>query len=256
MNGRQTITSHTKWDEQFRRVGWFIPPYASTGWIHSVSALIERSGSTFDQTHLQEVLARLFTPDIVSTMVLNRYPHTPVIMDYQEIIAESAEAHFLKLDHIAATGLVPVVEGVGRKLAKVNGVEHDHVKTTFYNLAEHCRTRVVDCQIGGVPEIMSMLDSFTFFTKEFLFSRSDKYLLDDGTNRNGLAHGAFSDSDFGSPLNFYKIMSAINFLTFISALYHGGSGFVPDHTANSQALATHYDRLSKIAETKPAGSVK
>ncbi len=246
------VGSHPHWEKQFGRVGWFIPPYAGAVWLNTVVKIIEQTADKFGQADLQNILAMLFTPSHLASMVLHRYPKIPVVKEYQAIIAESAEAHFLRLDHIAATGLVPVVEGIGRKLAKSNGVEHRYVGKTFHDLAEHCKHHVITRRIGEVPEIVSMLDSFASYTKEFLFTHTDDYALDDGTNRHGMTHGLFGDSEYGSPLNFYKIISAVNFLTFTSSLYHGGSGFVPDETDESKRLAAHYEQLSRIAETKPA----
>jgi hypothetical protein len=247
------VGSHPHWEKQVGRVGWFIPPYASTGWLDTVVKIIEQTGEKFDQADLQNILAMLYTSSNLASMVLNRYPKIPVVNEYKVIIAESAEAHFLRLDHIAAAGLVPVVEGIGRKLAKSNGVDNGSVSKTFCALAEHCKNHVITRQIGAVSEIVTMLDSFASFTKEFLFTSSPKYTLEDGTNRHGMTHG-FCDTEYGSPLNFYKIISAVNFLTFISSLYYGGSGFVPDDTDESKRLALYYEQLSQIAKIKPVGS--
>ncbi len=245
------VGSLLRYEEEFRRVGWFIPPYVTMGWLGQAASSIKKKGNVFSQTDLQNILSLLFSPEHLAGMVLNRYPKVVVVRDYQEIIAESIEAHFLRLDHISAAGLVPVVEGIGRKLAQKNGVEDKNVRKTFYKLAEHCKQNVTTNQIGAVSEIVSMLNSYVFFLTEFLFTHTDNYALDDGTNRNGIAHGLFSDKEFGSPLNFYKIITAVDFLTFISSIYNGGSFFAPDETAESRQLAIYYKQLSRIAELKP-----
>ncbi len=106
---------------------------------------------------------------------------------------------------------------------------------------------VTDKGIGDIGEILSMLESFEMFLSKVLFVNTDDYAFTDGTNRHGMAHGLFADAAFGSPVNFYKILTAINFLTFMSALYYGGSGFVPDETPQSKELARHYHALRLTA---------
>jgi hypothetical protein len=85
-----------------------------------------------------------------------------------------------------------------------------------------------------------------------LFVNTKHYNLTDGTNRHGMTHGDYADKDFGSPLNFYKIITAINSLTFISSLYYGGSGFVPDDTVQSTQLAQYYRTLNRVALERPS----
>ena len=82
-----------------------------------------------------------------------------------------------------------------------------------------------------------MLDSFACFIKDY-FSDSQGYPLTDGTNRNGIAHGAYTDAEYGRPISFYKTIAAVDFLTFVSSLSTSKvSGFVPAHAPQSTALA-------------------
>jgi hypothetical protein len=243
--------SQSRLVEKLHQVGWLIPPYVSVARIHQIASIIEVAGTNFGQQELEQVLSALFTPEILATMVLNRYPQTKVIQDFQTIIGEGVAAHFLKLDHIAASGLVPVVEGATRRLAERQGLEARKFLPTLSALVEHCKTHVRQKRIGAVGEILSMLDSFEMFLSKVLFVNTDDYAFTDGTNRHGMAHGLFADAAFGSPLNFYKILTATNFLTFMSALYYGGSGFVPDETPQSLELARHYHALRQIASGQP-----
>lgn len=55
-------------------------------------------------------------------MVLNRYPNVPIVSEYKESIAEAVSAHFLGLGHVAVAGLIPVVEGIGRRLYEQRGL--------------------------------------------------------------------------------------------------------------------------------------
>lgn len=247
MSTSSKIGSRPYWVEKLHQVGWFIPPFVSSGWIRSVAASIERGGPQFGQPELEQTLGLMFTPESLASMVVNRYPQKPIIKDFQDIIAEGVEAHFLKLDHIAASGLVPVVEGATRRLANAHGIEVQTFKPTFSALVKHCKDHVTENRIGDIGEIISMLESFELFLSKVLFANTEDYSLTDGTNRHGMAHGIFSDKEFGSPLNFYKIITAINFLTFMSSLYYGGSGFAPDETVQSKELARYYRKLGEIA---------
>jgi len=247
------IASQRRLVEKLNQVGWLIPPYVSVARIDRIAATIEAAGASFSQQELENVLGALFTPEILATMVLNRYPQTMVIQEFQAIIGEGVAAHFLKLDHIAASGLVPVIEGVTRRLAEKRGLETRKFMGTLNALVEHCKTHVRDKRIGNVDEITAMLESFEIFLSKVLFVQTDDYAFTDGTNRHGIAHGLFADAAFGSPLNFYKIITSINFLTFMSALYHGGSGFVPDETPQSKELARRYHALRQMALDQQLG---
>ena len=100
----------------FSSVGWFLPPYAAMGFLSTMAAEILRKKNEFSQGDLEQWLALLYGADGLAAMVCSRYPITPVIAEYKETIAESIEAHFLGLHHVAVAGLVPVIEGAGREL--------------------------------------------------------------------------------------------------------------------------------------------
>jgi hypothetical protein len=235
------------WVERLAQVGWFIPPFASMEWIGSVARVIDRERAGFGERELEQLLSWLFTSENLATMVVNRYPRTPVIEEFREIIGEGVAAHFLKLDHIAASGLVPVVEGAMRRLAAKQNVGKEKMLDTVAALVGHCKRHVTEKQIGDVGEIISMLESFEIFASRVLFVNTKKYSFSDGTNRHGMAHGLFADAEFGSPLNFYKIMTAINSLTFICSLYYGGSGFAPAQTEESMRISAYYRALGQFA---------
>lgn len=245
--------------DTLHQVGWIIPPYVGGARISHIAAIIDRSVA-FGPTELERILSAIYSPEMLASMVVDRYPKTPVIEDFQKIIAESVEAHFLKLDHVAASGLVPVVEGATRRLANRNGVEVKNFSTaparprtpaqpgTIENLIAHCKQHVIAKQIGAVGECLSVLESFEMFLSRVLFANTGRqHPFTDGTNRNGMAHAVFADKDFGSPLNFYKVITAVNVLTWMSALYYGGSGFVPNETPQSVEHARYYQLLSNIA---------
>jgi hypothetical protein len=232
-------------ERNFAQVGWFIPPYMQMGKVSDVAAKIEAAGGGFSQADLQQALEIFYEPYGLAAMVLHRYPIVPMIRDYKVTIREAVEAHFLGLDHVAAGGLVPVIEGVGRRLALERNLSDTHIKDVFTSLAADCKNEVIQKNIGAVGEIVSMLDSFRDFTNNVLFVNSKNYPFDDGTNRHGIAHGAYSDADYGSPINFYKVIAAIDFLTFVASFRAHVSWFAPDPTPESFKLSQHYLALKE-----------
>jgi len=176
----------------------------------------------------------------------------PIVSDYKTTIAESIEAHFLGLDHVATGGLIPVIEGAGRKLAAGRGLKSTgSIKDVFKSLATDCRDDSARNRIGAPDEVASMMESFITFTDSYFYANSQSYPLLDNTNRHGIAHGAYGDTEYGAPINFYKTISAIDFLAFVSSLRAGISWFAPDVTPDAMRLASYYDSLKLLRKVKP-----
>jgi hypothetical protein len=229
-------------------VGWFVPPYVGVGLIEIVARAITRAQKEFTEDDLETILASIYSPDRLSAMVTSRYHQMPVVDLYKETIAEAIAAHFSGFHHVAVGGLIPVVEGIGRELARQRGLKaYGAVKTVFGDLLEEAKSDIVNRKIGATQEILDMLDAFLHFLKEYFFKDSQLYSLLDKTNRNGILHGAYKDADYGRPINFYKTISAIDILTFVAMLKTTKmSGFAPSQTPESNALAERYRRLEQI----------
>lgn len=223
-------------------IGWFVPPYVGVGLLETVAHTVTSAQQPFTQGNLEKVLGFIYTPDRLASMVVSRYSQMPVVDLYQETIAEAISAHFSGLRHIAVGGLIPVVEGVGRELSRQRGLKSDGpIKTVFRDLLVEAKADVVKRKIRATQEIVDMLDAFLHFLNEYFFKDSQLYPLLDKTNRHGILHGAYTDADYGGPINFYKTISAIDILTFISMLKTTKmSGFAPSPTPESEALATRY----------------
>jgi hypothetical protein len=237
--------SLTHLERNFTRVGWFIPPYMELGVLSQIAAEIE-GNAQFTQRHLEDALARLYEPLGLATMVLHRYPLAPTIRNYESTICEAVKAHFLGLDHIAAAGLIPVIEGAGRLLASQRGINSRSIREVFTALALDCKTESAAHQIGEPGEVASMMDSFTTFARDSFFAESRSYPFTDGTNRHGILHGAYSDGDFGSPINFYKTIAGVDFLTLVSSFRANLSWLAPTPSPDSLRLAAYYRGLATI----------
>ena len=235
-------------ENSFTRVGWFIPPYMQLGVLNEIAAEIA-AAPQFNQNDLERALARLYEPVGLAAMVLHRYPMTPIIMSYKTTIREAIEAHFFGLDHVAASGLVPVVEGAGRLLASQRGINSRSIKDVFVKLAQDCKTESATRQMGSPEEVASMMDSFAAFTSDGFFANSALYPFTDGTNRHGIAHGAYTDAEYGTPINFYKTIAAADFLTFVSSFKANLSWLAPNPTPDSLRLAAYFRVLRTLRAT-------
>jgi len=222
------------------------------GFLDFVCAGIREKGEAFTQDDLEEMLAHTYSPGNLAAMVTERYPITPFVRDYKAIISEAVQAHFMGLDHLAIGGLMPVIEGVARKLAVDRGVAHDHIRQTFKNLAEDCKREIIEGEIGAVGELVSMFDSFTDFADTKLYIRSEKYPHPDMTNRNGILHGSYADEDYGQPVNFYKAIAAIDFLCLVSALKANVSWMAPSPTDKSLRFELFYVACQQLSNSSPS----
>jgi hypothetical protein len=229
-------------------IGWFVPPYVSVGLLDMVADEITQTHGQFTEDRVEQILSLIYSPDRLASMVVGRYPHIPVVDLYQETIAEAVAAHFSGLRHVAVSGLMPVVEGIGRGLALQRGLKHgSYVKRVFQDLFTEAKQDAWRRKIGATQEIEDMLDAFFRFLDVYFFENSVSYPLRDKTNRNGILHGAYKDADYGRPINFFKTISAIDILTFVSTLQMAKmpkfAGFLPDDTAESKKLAKRYRQL-------------
>jgi len=236
-------------EKAFSRVGWFIPPYVALGFLHKIAKETNDAGDDFTQKNLEMILTQIYSSVYLAAMVCERYPITEHVKEYKGIISESVAAHFLGLDHLAVIGLMPVIEGCSKKIGTNMSINPPRNCSGDFLvlLAEACKNKAIENNIGAVGEIVSMMNSFGSFAKKYLFVDSSQYPLDDMTNRHGILHGAFTDRDYGNPINFYKCIAAVDFLCFASGF---STGYMPCFAANStiasQKLAAKYMLCSTV----------
>lgn len=246
-----TVGSLDYYKKILNSIGWFIPPYTNMRFLDIVAKQIEGKGIHFEQNNIEELLAFMYSAENLAAMVCERYPITSFVQGYVEIISEAVEAHFMGLNHVAVAGLMPVIEGAGRKIADSRSITHKSIKKLFLSLAEDCKKESIEKNIGAVSEIVSMMDSFAEFTEKHLYIESGSYSLKDKTNRHGILHGAYSDRDYGKPINFYKSIAAVDFLCFVAAFRASISWFAPSPTNLSNKLATYYNLCLVVSSQRP-----
>ena len=244
--------------DQFNKVGWFIPPYVSIGFLDQLAKKINDSENNYSQDQLETMLSLIYSPEHLASMSLYRYPTVPFVKDYSKTISEAIIAHFSCLDHVAVLGLMPVIEGVGISLAEEWEIEVSgkSAKNIFSDLVEATKKYVAEKNLGDVGQVISMLDSFRNYAREHLYINSNQYHFEDKTNRHGLLHGKFSDRDYGSPLNFYKAIAAINFLCFVASFKAPVSWWASDLTDESKKLAKYYYDCLVLSASNPDRNFK
>jgi len=243
------VGSLDSWVVSLEKVGWFIPPYVNMGQLEHILGGLDSNGNV-QQDKLGYLLASIYPIETISAVFIEKYSSTPFVKEYLNIIDNSIECHFLGLNYASVSTLIPVVEGVARKLANHRGVGHKYIKKTVQNLCLSCKEQVVGNKIGDYQEIESMIDSFEKFVTNKLYTDSKKYPHEDNTNRNGITHGAYNDMDFGNPVSFYKVISLINFLSFLSAIDAGLSWFPPKGTQEGNKKACYLHMCQKFSELR------
>lgn len=227
-------------EAEFAKIGFFIPPFVNFG---TLSEIIK--GLT--QAHIESALKKIYTPGHLAAMVVSRYPQTPIVQQYKVIISEAIEAHFLGLNHVAVAGLVPVIEGAARQLHELFGLGNARkleLKPMLTALLDYAKKETNRLKLGAYEEVESMLDAFDYYLKRYLYIGTDKYSLADKTNRHGITHGSYSDDDYGTPLNFYKVIGAVDVLCLVANF----QPFPPHDTSESLALAMYYLGLAEWKE--------
>jgi hypothetical protein len=119
------------------------------------------------------------------------------------------------------------IEGAGRFLASQRGIAKLSVKEVFAALALDCKTESTR-NMGAPEEVAAMTDSFAAF-----FANSEFYPFTGGTNRHGIAH-------------FYKTISAVDFLAFVSSCNANLSWPAPSPTTESLNLAAYFWALRTL----------
>ena len=120
------------------------------------------------------------------------------------------------------------------------------MKEVFAALALDCKTESATRNMGAPEEVAAMMDSFAAFARDSFFANSEFYPFTDGTNRHGIAHSAYADEDYGSPINFYKTIAAVVFLAFVFSFKANPSWLAPSPTAESLNLAAYFRALRTL----------
>jgi hypothetical protein len=228
----------------FKSVDWFVPPYMQGGVIRTLAADIEAVSNGQKHAVLEAGLRRLYGPAHLAAMLLERYRKVELVRDFAIQIREAMEASAFGLDHAAVAALLPVLEGVLRRLALADGRNvgsgTKKLVDEIEQLAERERRALAQSQGNAMPgmsdalvERIEMLEQLRDFTRDRLLFPTAQYDGHNFLNRHGILHGIFGA--YGVEANFQKLISFLDGLVFFISLGTSGiSCLAPDDTAESQ----------------------
>ena len=102
----------------FKEVDWPIPPYLQLGGLLSpLAKAIKDAPEDAKLAIVCERLGNAYSPRYLASMFLDRYSTILHIRDFSRQIDESIRTYFCGYTFNAVTGLLPVLEGIIRKMA-------------------------------------------------------------------------------------------------------------------------------------------
>lgn len=228
--------------DAFKEVDWPIPPYLQLGRFLSPLARDIRNAATADAklALMRERLSGAYNAGYLADMYLDRYSKIPHVRDFARQIDESIRTYFCGYTFNAVTGLLPVIEGIIRKMA------------TSHNRDVGQGTRKLNDELQALVEReeqsphcygerLVMLEAFRDFVRDRLLQNTDRYVGLDEFNRHGILHGIFEN--FGQDINFLRLITLLDLLCFSIGLIESVSMFAPAPTSESSKLAAAYTAL-------------
>jgi hypothetical protein len=233
----------------FKEVDWPIPPYLQLGgFLSPLAKAIKDAPKDAKLTIICERLGGAYSAEYLASMFLDRYSKVPHIRDFSRQIDESIRTYFCGYTFNAVTGLLPVIEGIIRKMALQQnrdvGQGTRGLKVELQALVDrekqspHC-----------YGERLVMLEAFRDFVAEKLLENTGDYDGFNEFNRHGILHGLFEN--FGQDINFLRLITLLDLLCFSIGLIEGGvSMFAPADSPESLALAARYLGLQSFHKTQ------
>ena len=232
-----------------RSVDWVIPAYFSVGLVSNFGGLIEIAAPSEIEAILQSFLPRIYSADHLAAMLVGLYSVTIFVQDFRKPIAEAIEAVFAGLPHAAVSTMIPVLEGVLRKISaeRDSPLERGKVSWLIAELGELIAKE--ERSPSRYEERIVMLESLRDFCANRLFIKTENYDGLNQLNRHGILHGMFEG--YGDNVNFFRLVSILDLLCFALTLSYGGSCFAPERTPKSKALSDYYEFLKEQSALRP-----
>jgi hypothetical protein len=164
-----------------------------------------------------------------------------MVKDFSHQIDESIRTYLCGYTFNAITGLLPVIDGIIRKMA---AEQNRDVGQGTKRLNDELQA-LVDRELqspAGYGERLVVLESFRNFVRDRLLQNTERYIGLNEFNRRGILHGMFED--FGQTVNFLRLITLLDLLCFSIGLIGGGvSMFASAATPESSRLAAVYATL-------------
>jgi hypothetical protein len=228
----------------FKEVDWPIPPYLNLGFLTPLAKAIKDAPQDAKLAIMREKLASVYTVDYLAAMYLDRYSKIPYVRDFARQIDESIRTYFCGYTFNAVTGLLPVIEGIIRKMA---ASQNRDIGQGTKKLNDELQA-LVDRELQSSAcygERLVVLEAFRDFVRDRLLQGTDRYVGLNEFNRHGILHGIFED--YGHAINFLRLITLLDLLCFCIGVVGGGvSMFAPAPTPASSRLAAAYATLCSI----------
>jgi len=226
----------------FKEVDWPIPPYLQLGgFLSPLAKAVNEAPQDAKLEIMRERLSSAYDAAYLAVMFLDRYTKILHVRDFTRQIDESIRTYFCGYTFNAVTGLLPVVEGIIRKMATQ---QNRDVGSGTRGLIDELQT-LVDHEEQSphcYGERLVMLEAFRDFVRNRLLENTKRYAGHNEFNRHGILHGLFED--FGQDINFFRLITLLDLLCFSIGLIEGGvSMFAPAYSPKSMALAERYSEL-------------
>lgn len=233
--------------DTFQSLGWFFPAYFQIGYVLRIERELSKRMDTDEKDKLLETYLNLmYEPKHLAAMLLYRYQRVSIVSAFAEVIAEAIETFQIGLVHISVVSLVPVVEGIIRRVAIVSD-EYPHGQYNKKRLLGVI-SELVQKHVSNRERVMLLRGVYSFFDK-ILYCDTRKYNKKDGLSRHGMLHGIYHPATYGISVNFYKLISLLDIMTFILSLQTSGvSCLAPDCTKESDALVSEWLTLRYVRE--------
>ena len=226
----------------FRSVDWLIPAFLGVGLSETLARVIEISEEDKKLEVLRETMAAVYSPQYLATMYLERYSQVTHMRDFSKQIDECFRAFYSGYRIVAVTSMIPVLEGIIRKIAGAASRDLGHgtqgLLREFEALVEEEKNSP-----HRYEERLIMFELLLEFMKERFLKNTNRYEGMQNFNRHGILHGVFED--FGEELNFLRIVMLLDLLLF-TIIYRRQavvSIFSPEDTDASRVLAAQYNSL-------------
>jgi hypothetical protein len=247
-----TNREYAQWlADAFKEVDWPIPPYLQLGGFLSPLAKAIKDATTQDAkiAIVRERLAGAYSVDYLASMYLDRYSKIPHVCDYARQIDQSIRTYFCGYTFNAVTGLLPVIEGIIRKIAvSQNRDVGPGTKGMNVELQAFVDREIQSPHCYG--ERLVMLEAFRDFVRDRLLESTKRFVGLNEFNRHGILHGLFDD--FGQAINFLRLITLLDLLCFCIGMTAGVSMFAPIPSDESLKLAAVYRTLCSFHSTTGA----
>jgi hypothetical protein len=225
----------------FKEVDWPIPPYLQLGFLTPLAKSVRDAPQDAKLSIMRGQLAGAYSADYLAAMFLDRYSKIPHVRDFARQIDESIRTYFCGYTFNAVTGLLPVIEGIIRKIATR---QNRDVGQGTRKLIDELQA-LVDREEQSphcYGERLVVLEAFRDFVRDRLLQNTDRYVGLNEFNRHGILHGIFEN--FGQDINFLRLITLLDLLCFSIGLIEGGvSMFPPPPTQESLRLVAVYIEL-------------